>query len=319
VVTYDFYKGAKPSLVEEVAAEAKRRGRMRRGGIKLVIDGSIPGFTAYLSKPYHTPPPSEQAVTGEANLSNAGTALVVGENLPLPVSNPPPQKTNYRGYSNMSGPEVADWIRRADAAGVQVIAHANGDAATDLLLSAIREVRGEVHRPDLRTVIIHGQTMREEQLDAAKEMGLVPSFFPIHVPFWGDRHKLLFLGPDRAARIDPAKSALDRGMRFTLHHDAPIAGVDVLAVMSAAVNRKTTGGEILGPEQRIAPIDALRAVTRDVAWQYFEEDRKGSLAPGKLADLVILSANPLDVDPLTIATIKVEETIKEGVTIYKRQ
>ena len=108
-------------------------------------------------------------------------------------------------------------------------------------------------------------------------------------------------------------------MRFTLHHDAPVAEIDMLAVMSAAVNRKTTGGEILGPEQRIAPSDALRAVTRDAAWQYFEEDRQGSLAPGKLADLVILSANPLDGDPLTIAAIKVEETIREGVTIYKRQ
>ena len=153
-------------------------------------------------------------------------------------------------------------------------------------------------RTDLRSVIIHGQTMREDQLDAAREIGLAPSFFPIHVAFWGDRHKVLFLGPDRAARIDPAQSALDRGLRFTLHHDAPIAGIDMLAVISAAVNRKTTGGEVIGPEQRIAPIDALRAVTLDAAWQYFEEDRKGSLAPGKLADLVILSANSLDVAPL---------------------
>ena len=317
VVTYALYKGADLSLVDRIAAEAGQRDRMRQGGIKLVLDGSIQGFTAYLSKPYHTPPPSEQAVTEEPNLSNAGPTLVLGKNLRLSGSKPVPTTTQYRGYANMTAAEVVRWIERADAAGVQFIAHTNGDAATDLLLTAVRRVRGDKPRPDLRSVIIHAQTMREDQLDAARDMGLVPSFFPIHVAFWGDRHRALFLGPERATRIDPAKSALDRGMRFTLHHDAPIAGIDMLAVMSAAVNRKTTGGEVLGPEQRIAPLDALRAVTLDAAWQYFEEDRKGSLAPGKVADLVILSANPLEVDPSTIAKIRVEETIKDGLTVYK--
>lgn len=217
----------------------------------------------------------------------------------------------------MTPAAIKEWIARADAAGVQVIAHANGDAAADMIIGAIRKVRGDNHRPDLRTVIIHGQTMREDQLDAAQEMGLVPSFFPIHVAFWGDRHKSLFLGPQRAARIDPAKSALDRGVRFTLHHDAPIAGIDMLAVMSAAVNRMTTGGEILGPDQRISATDALRAVTIDAAWQCFEEDRKGSLEVGKLADLVVPSANPLDAELARIAEIEILETIKEGATIHK--
>ena len=105
-------------------------------------------------------------------------------------------------------------------------------------------------------------------------------------------------------------------MRFTLHHDAPIAGIDMLAVMSAAVNRETTGGEVLGPEQRISPADALRAVTIDAAWQYFEEDRKGSLEVGKLADMVVLSDNPLEVDPETIADVRIHETIKDGLTVF---
>lgn len=129
-------------------------------------------------------------------------------------------------------------------------------------------------------------------------------------------HKALFLGPERAPRIDPARSALQRGMRFTLHHDAPVAGIDMLAVISVAVNRRTTGGDVLGEDQKISAADALRAVTIDAAWQYFEEDGKGSTEPGKLADMVILSTNPLEVDPKTIGDIQVLETIKEGVSVY---
>lgn len=321
VVTYAFYKANDMAIVDEIAAERDARDRMRQGGIKLVIDGSIQGFTAYLSEPYHTPPPGESAVTDEPNMSTAGPGMILGADYaglpPFDGHSHAPAKTEYRGYPSMTPEDIEAWIARADAAGVQVIVHTNGDAATDLMLEAIRKVRGDNHRPDLRTVIIHAQTMREDQLDVAREMGLVPSFFPIHVAFWGDRHKALFLGPDRAARIDPARSARDRGMRFTLHHDAPIAGIDMLAVMSAAVNRETTGGEVLGPEQRISARDALRAVTIDAAWQYFEEDRKGSLEAGKLADMVVLSANPLDVDPKTLTEIEVLETIKDGVTIYR--
>jgi predicted amidohydrolase YtcJ len=321
VVTYAFYKANKLSVVDEVAAEKGERDQMRQGGIKLVVDGSIQGFTAYLSKPYFTPPPGENAVKDEPNMSTAGPGLILGAEYaglpPFSSHEQAPAKTDYRGYPSMTQEEIEAWIARADAAGVQVIAHANGDAATDMIIEAVRKVRGETPRPELRTVIIHGQTMREDQLDAAKKLGLIPSFFPIHVAFWGDRHKALFLGPERAARIDPAKSALDRGMRFTLHHDAPIAGIDMLAVMSAAVNRETTGGEILGPDQRISVRDALRAVTIDAAWQYFEEDRKGSLEVGKLADMVVLSANPLEVDPGALKDIKVLETIKEGMTVFK--
>ena len=158
--------------------------------------------------------------------------------------------------------------------------------------------------------------MREDQLNFAANQGLVPSFFPIHVQFWGDRHRDIFLGPERAARINPARSALDRGMQTTLHHDAPVAGIDILNVVSAAVNRRTSSGELLGPAQAITPFEALRAVTADAAWQYFEEDRKGTLEEGKLADLVILSDNPLTVDPMAIRDIQVVETIKEGRTVY---
>jgi predicted amidohydrolase YtcJ len=156
-------------------------------------------------------------------------------------------------------------------------------------------------------------------LDVAAKHGMTPSFFPIHVCFWGDRHVDMFLGPERAARISPSRTALDRGIKVTLHHDAPIAGIEMLTVAWSAINRVTTGGKELGPEQRITPFEGLRAITADAAWQHREEDRKGTLATGKLADLVVLSADPLAVDPMTIRDIRVLETIKEGQSIYKAE
>lgn len=194
--------------------------------------------------------------------------------------------------------------------------HTNGDAATDMLIKAVEKVRAEKPRPDLRTTIVHAQTMRDDQLEFAAKQGLTPSFFPIHVYFWGDRHRDLFLGPERAARINPARSTLNRKMRITLHHDAPVAGIDMLKVAWAAVNRVTSSGKKLGPEERITPFEALRAITADAAWQNFEEDLKGTLETRKLADMVVLSDDPLSIDPMVIQDIRVMQTIKEGETVY---
>jgi predicted amidohydrolase YtcJ len=177
-------------------------------------------------------------------------------------------------------------------------------------------VRAAGPRPELRTTIIHAQTMREDQLDYSAKHGLTPSFFPIHVYFWGDRHRDIFLGPKRAARISPSRTALDRNLKITLHHDAPIAGIEMLTVAWAAVNRVTTGGKELGPEHRITPFEALRAITADAAWQNFEEDLKGTLETGKLADMVILSEDPMEIDPMKIKDIQVLKTLKEGREIY---
>jgi predicted amidohydrolase YtcJ len=185
-----------------------------------------------------------------------------------------------------------------------------------MLLAAVEKVRASKPRPDLRTTIIHAQTMRDDQLDVAARHGLTPSFFPIHVFFWGDRHRDLFLGPERAARINPARSALDRKLKITLHHDAPVAGISMLKVAWTAVNRVTTSGKPLGPDERITPFEAMRAITADAAWQNFEENQKGTLEAGKLADMVILSSDPLSIDPMAIQDIRVMETIKEGRTVY---
>ena len=305
-------------MLREIAADREAKGRLRRGGVKITIDGSIQGYTAFLSAPYHVPPGGTEEVLEDACSGKAAEHVFVSEETPL--EEPPAaakRPGDYRGYANMKLEEVVEWVRTCDMHGVQLLAHTNGDAATDLLLEAVRRVRGEEPRPDLRTTIIHAQTVREDQLDVAREHGMCPSFFPIHVVFWGDRHRDIFLGPERAARISPAKSALDRGMKFTLHHDAPVAGIGMLAVAAAAVNRTTSSGKPLGIEQRITPFEALRAITHDAAWQYFEEGRKGTLETGKVADFVILDADPLAIDPMKMADIQVLETIKDGETVFR--
>ena len=283
VVAYPLYMLARGMLTAD--SGHGYGGRFRLGGMKLLTDGSIQGYTAYLSRPYH--------------------AAAAG------------REPSYAGFPTFESQEklnaaVADGYEN----GWQVLAHANGDAAIGMVIGAARAAEESHPGGDRRTTIIHAQTIREEQLDEVKELGLYVSFFPGHVHYWGDRHREVFLGPERAARINPMRSALDRGIPITLHHDSPVTPPDILTAVWSAVNRVTSGGRELGPEQRMTPREAVRAVTIDAARQLFEEERKGSIEVGKLADLVLLAANPLTADPMRIREIVVEETVKEGETVY---
>ncbi|TMG06734.1 MAG: amidohydrolase [Chloroflexi bacterium] len=283
VVAYPLYTLARGMLAADSGRGHGRRFRL--GGMKLLTDGSIQGYTAYLSRPYH--------------------AAAAG------------REPSYAGFPTFGSQEklnaaVADGY----ANGWQVLAHANGDAAIGMVIEAARAADESHPGVDRRTTIIHAQTIREEQLDEVRELGLYVSFFPGHVYYGGDRHREVFLGPERAARINPMRSALDRGIPVTLHHDSPVTPPDILTAVWSAVNRVTSGGRELGPEQRMTPREAVRAVTIDAARQLFEEERKGSIEVGKLADLVLLAANPLTADPMRIREIVVEETVKEGETVY---
>ena len=164
--------------------------------------------------------------------------------------------------------------------------------------------------------MIHAQTVRHDQLSRMARVGMIPSFFAAHVYHWGDVH-LKNLGRARADRISPARAAQKRGMPYTFHQDTPVLPPDMLETVWCAVNRVTGEGVLLGEEERVSVQEALEAVTIHAAYQYFEEDRKGSLKEGKLADLVILSANPLTVPPQDIKNIRVLETVKEGETVYR--
>ncbi|MEG0939442.1 MAG: amidohydrolase [Comamonas sp.] len=265
-------------------AIALTSGKVKVGGIKDFHDGSIQGYTGYLSHPYHTPH------DGDAD---------------------------YAGYPRSSREALVARVTDAQKAGVQMFIHANGDQAISDVLYAYRKAQEAYPRSDARNVIIHAQMAREDQLDEMKALGVIPSFFELHTYYWGDRHRDIFLGPDRGTRISPVKSALNRGIPYTLHADTPVVPMDPMLMLWTAVNRVSTSGAVIGADQRVSVMDALRGITINAAHQNFEEKERGSIEAGKFADLVVLSANPASVDPMKIKDIQVLETIVEGETVYK--
>jgi hypothetical protein len=153
-------------------------------------------------------------------------------------------------------------------------------------------------------------------VDSFNQLGVIPSLFPMHTFYWGDWHREQTVGPALADNISPTGWCVQRGMKFTTHHDAPVAFPDSLRVLDATVTRRSRSGDIIGPAQRVDVMTALKAMTIWPAWQHFEEATKGSIEVGKLADFVILSKDPTEVDPETLDQLKVIETIKEGVTVF---
>ncbi len=211
---------------------------------------------------------------------------------------------------------LTEAMRGATAAGLQVLCHCNGDATIDQFLRCAETVERETLRfRELRPVIIHAQFMRGDQLARAAALGVIPSFFAAHVYHWGDVH-LANLGWERAAHCSPAASALALGLPFTFHQDAPVIEPDMIETLWCACCRLTKSGVRF--EEAISPLDALRAVTVNAAYSYFEEERKGILAPGRDADLVLLSADPLAVPPEELRSLRVEATVKAGETVYSR-
>lgn len=262
------------------------RNGLRIGGVKLTLDASPQGRTAWLTQPYLKPPPGQPA--------------------------------SFAGYPAMPDEQAIAAVERAYRNGWQLLVHTNGDAAIDQMIRAVDAASRRHPGHDRRTVMIHGQTLREDQVSRLEALGIFPALFPMHTFYWGDWYVHTVLGPERAADISPTGWMVDRGMKFTSHHDAPVAFPDTMRVLSATVNRVTRSGQVLGPRHRVEPLVALKAMTLWAAHQHFEEKTKGSIEVGKLADFAILSDNPLTIDPLKIADIEVVETVKRGRTIYRR-
>lgn len=166
--------------------------------------------------------------------------------------------------------------------------------------------------------MIHCQTVRDDQLDRMCRLDMIASFFVGHVWYWGDIHVKNF-GEARGNHISPVQSALNKGVVVNFHQDTPVTKPDMLHTVWCAVNRISRNGNVIGGDQSIEVYEALKAVTINAAFQYFEEDRKGSISKGKRADLVILNRSPLETDKLLIKDICVLSTIKDGETIYKKQ
>lgn len=262
------------------------QNHFRIGGVKLTLDGSPQGKTAWLSKPYYKVPEG--------------------------------QKADYAGYSVVPDEKVLAVYEKVLRQRWQILTHANGDRAIDQMISALQAAQKIVPNVDVRPVLIHGQTLRKDQILALKKLGVILSLFPMHTFYWGDWHRSSVLGPERAENISPTGWVLQQGMIFTTHHDAPVAHPDSMRVLAATVNRTTRSGYVLGPDQRVEPLVALKAMTLWPAFQHWEEKSKGSLEVGKLADFVVLSDNPLTVAKEKLIDIKVLETLKEGKTIYRR-
>jgi predicted amidohydrolase YtcJ len=257
-------------------------GRVKVGGIKLILDGSPQGKTAYLTEPYYKPPHNESK--------------------------------SYKGYPLIPQTEVSEWVKKYADLNIPIMAHANGDAAADMLIQAVKNAEIE---SDHRTIMIHAQTVREDQLDLMKELEIIPSYFSTHTFYWGDWHRDSVFGVDRAMRISPTKSTLNRDMPFTVHNDAPVVPPDMIRLLWSSTNRITRSGKILGDQQKISTYDALKAMTLNAAYQHFEDDIKGSIEVGKLADLVVLSEDPLAMPTTSLLNLKVIATYSHGREIFK--
>ena len=256
-------------------------GRLKIGGIKLILDGSPQGKTAYLTEPYYKPPHSES--------------------------------DSYKGYPLIPQSEVSKWVQEYAELKIPIMAHANGDAAADMLIEAVKQAN---MNSDHRTIMIHAQTVREDQLDQMKELKIIPSYFSTHTFYWGDWHRDSVFGEERAMRISPTKSSLDRNMPFTVHNDAPVVPPDMIRLLWSTTNRKTRSGKVLGEEQKISTYAALEAMTINAAYQHFEDDIKGTIEVGKQADFVVLSEDPLSIHPEKLLNIKVVATYSKGTEIF---
>ncbi|MDT0538945.1 amidohydrolase [Croceitalea sp. P059] len=260
--------------------------KYRIGGMKVTLDGSPQGRTAWRTEPYLIPP----------------------EGMPH----------DYSGYPAIPNDSVLTSIfEKGFKNNWQILSHTNGDAAVDQLIRTMKPLKEKYGNDDRRDVIIHGQYIRDDQLDEAKEMKMIASLFPLHTFYWGDWHTQL-IGDSLVQNISPVKSALNKGMDITIHTDAPVALPNLMRVLWTAVERTSRSGKVIGPEERLTPYEALQAITIWSAYQHYEEDKKGSLANGKLADLVILNKNPLKVEPENIKDIEVLKTIKEGKIIFEK-
>lgn len=317
VVGYPDYDSIKEYAHTFPSSYKKYNKHFKILGIKMILDGSPQGRTAWMKEPYE---PEKQNI----------------------VEN----KGDYKGYPAMKYDDIVRNIKFAKENGLQILAHCNGDAAAEEYIKALNEC--EENEPsyqkqkitqiqecmqqeniqmqecaqqekkinnnnaqkikDLRPVIIHAQLISKEDLLKAKEIGAIPSFFVAHVYYWGDVHIKNF-GIKRASRISPVKEAVDNNIIFTLHQDSPIIKPNMLETIWCAVKRQTKSGKILVEDERISVYDALKGVTINAAYSYFEETKKGSLEEGKKAQFVILDKNPLEVPIDEIPNIKIVKTI----------
>ncbi len=282
------FKDARTYFKEAVDDFGKDQNGLRLAGLKIVSDGSPQGKTAFFSDPYLT------KVPGCSN--------------------------DCRGFANLDQDQLKGLMSKCYTSGVQVFTHANGDGAIDLFLDTHQQILDSL--PDLsnnlRNVIIHSQFVRPDQLDLYRKYNMIPAYFSNHAFFWGDVH-IENLGEERASFLSPLKTSIDMGITCTNHTDYVVTPLNQLFLTWTAVNRTTRSGKVLGPDERLTPLEALKTITINSAYQHQQEKIKGSIKIGKYADFVILDKDPLTIDKEEIKDIAVIQTIKEGIVIYEKK
>ncbi|MBC5635683.1 amidohydrolase [Ornithinibacillus sp. BX22] len=258
---------------------AKSNGLVKLDSIKMFQDGSIQGLTGALRKPYH----NNKALLG--NLIH-------------------PQE------------DFQEEIIQLHQKGFRIAIHGNGDRAIESILQAYENAISKFPRKRHQHRIEHVQTATLDDLEKMSSLEVAGSFFINHVYYWGDRHEELFLGPERARRISPLADAIRNNLLFTLHSDCPITPISPLFSVWAAVNRLTSSNRVLGPNQQIDIITALKSMTIYGAILNFDEENTGSIEVGKLADFAVLDADPLSIDKEAIKDINVKATFLNGNLVY---
>ena len=284
VVAYPFMTDIEEIVAENPASSwGEYRHGLKIGGVKITADGSPQGRTAYFSTPYLTGGPGGEQV--------------------------------WYGEPTVSQDELNALVARVYGLGVPLIIHTNGDAAIDLFLNAYEKVRDGDFSRRWNVTTIHTQFVRPDQIYRFVDYDIRPSFYTLHTYYFADAHEAN-RGKKQASYISPMRDAIDAGLRPSNHTDFFVAPLDQMFMMWSAVNRKSRSGSEVGSDQRVSPLEALKAQTLWAAEQYDEGHRRGSLEVGKIADLVILDRNPLSVDPDDIKDIRVIETVKDGVSIF---
>ncbi len=278
--TYLSYMGEAFKKIEETGiGTGFGTKQVRISGPKLFNDGSIQAHTAALLAPYHDRP-------------------------------------DFQAGLLMKDGELDRLVEHYHREGYQIAYHANGDASIEAIIQAVEKAQKKFPRQDPRHIVVHCQLASDKHLERMHKAGMIPSFFGLHIWYYGDRHFERFLGPERASRMDPSGSAVRLGMRHSLHADSPVMPPWTIKSIHTAVNRTTRNGRTLGEDQRISAEEAVRAYTSHAAYFQFRENQVGSIEPGKLADFVLLSDDILTMAPQKIEDTKVLMTVLGGQTVY---
>jgi len=295
---------------------------------KLVAEGFPMRFNLLMGTPY-----ADDLISGKIERTNTdhlrieGVKVIHGNSLsgktcwlyePYDMINPVTGKKDYYGIPPARSQASLDSLfLRIHKAGLQIACHSNGDREIDMVIAAIEYAQKQYPRPDARHRIEHCSITNQAILDKIKKDGIVPVF---HCYMYELGDKMLVYGEKRIEMLHPTKTAMEMGIIYALHSDAPISPYPAMIRLGSAVNRATKdGGIVIGANQRIDAEDAIKAYTFGGAYTTFEEHKKGRLVTGQLADMIVLDQDPTAIDPAKIYDIRVLKTISGGKIVFSKE